>query len=169
MKLYSTKEYRVTQDWPYVIGAGCLVYRMNEGVAEVLLLVRDSKSSSWQENQGLDITYHIPKGHAHMDETLQQSALRETEEEAGVVSEIVTYLGSKTDHFIHPKTQIKNVKTVHYFAAEWKSDLETADHEHSSKQWCSLVEAVTLLGKPNPKGEDEIATRLQKFFELVNE
>lgn len=167
MDLYDGNEYRATTRWPYSIGAGCVVFRLEDGMVEVLLLVRDASPQFTELNQGLATTYHIPKGHANVDETLQQSAIRETAEEAGVDVNIRTYLGTKTDTFVHPKANIKNVKTVHYFAAEWLGDSTSGDHEHSSKTWVTLDEAKKLLGAPNPKGEDEIIERLKKYLELM--
>jgi 8-oxo-dGTP pyrophosphatase MutT (NUDIX family) len=40
--------------------------------------------------------YAIPKGHVELNESFDQTALREVEEETGVVAEILSYLGDYT-------------------------------------------------------------------------
>lgn len=167
MKFYESGEYRATKDWPYAISAGCVIYRYDNDDVTVLLLTRNNKTNSWGRNGGQEISYHLPKGHCGLDEGLQQSALRESEEEAGVEAEIITYLGARSDDFVHPNTQLQTHKTIHYFAALWQKDLENKDDEHDDVVWVSLEEAGKLLGPPNPKGEEEAIERLKEFLELT--
>lgn len=164
MKLYEANEYRATKKWPYAISAGCVVYRYNNSVAEVLLLKREPTHS---HNVTKVPTYNLPKGHVDFGETLEQAAARETNEEAGVEVEIQTYLGSKFWNLTHPVYGVATQKTVHYFAALWEADLEDIDTEHDEKVWASIDDAIQLLGEPNPKGEDELVQRLQTFLELT--
>lgn len=166
MKLYDVNEFRASEKWPYSVSAGCVVYRKSQSGTEVLLLRREPTHS---HNYSTEPSYNLPKGHVAFDETLLTAAERETEEEAGVEVDIQTYLGTKFWDTVHPFHGVNVKKTVHYFAALWKNDLPGIDDEHDEKVWVSPDEAEKLLGKPNPKGEDEIIKRLKDFLELHNE
>lgn len=164
MQLYDTNEFRASRDWPYAISAGCVVYRHGESGLEVLLLKREAAHS---HNFTQEVSYNLPKGHIEFDETIARAAERETNEEAGVSIHIQTYLGTKFWDIMHPVHHVSIQKTVHYFAARWESDLPSMDAEHDEKIWVSFEQAETLLGSPNPKGEDELIHRLKIFLELV--
>lgn len=166
MLMYESNEYRASKDWPYAISAGCVVYRHSKDGFEVLLLKR---GAGHRANRMGGDQFNLPKGHVEHNETIEQSALRETAEEAGCEVKTVTYLGSILWDITHPIHKIHVEKTVHYFAAEWQKDLEGIDDEHDEKVWVSLDEAEKLLGKPNPKGEDEIVKRLKKVLELSSD
>lgn len=166
MKLYPTNEYRSTKDWPYAIGAGCVVFREINGKVEVLLLLR--KAGEYPELIDGDVdSYHLPKGHLAMGETLEQTAIRETAEEAGCEVELETYLGSRMNQYTD--VGIKRDKSIHYFAGRWVKDLDDIDHEHSDRIWVSLDDAIKKIGGSNPKREDEVLRRFKKFLELDNE
>lgn len=164
--MYESNEYRASKKWPYAISAGCVVYRENNGKIEILLLKR--KPSHSFNVTDVD-TYNLPKGHVARDETLEQTAKRETSEEAGCEVEIKTYLGTKVWDLIHPVHKIHVQKTAHFFAAQWLKDLDSMDVEHDEKIWVSVGEALKLLGAPNPKGEDEMVKRLLDFLRPSHE
>lgn len=167
MKFYEDGEYRASKDWPYAISAGCVVYRRNsEDSVEVLLLVRDNDHRMAIPTR-MGKNYNLPKGHIGLEETISQAAKRETEEEAGVKIKLQTYLGSLNTDFIHPAHDMKNQKTIHYFAAEWIEDAATMDSEHSRKVWHSIAEAIELVN--NYKGEEEVIKRLKKFLEVSDD
>lgn len=164
MELYDANEYRATDDWKFEISAGCIVYRVRDTV-EVLLLKRDPE----HEYSTTDYpTYHLPKGHVGFAETLDHAALRETKEEAGCTAILKTYLGPLQKEFTHPAHRTHIDKTIHYFAAEWQSNLPGIDMEHNDKLWVPIDEAEGKLGPPNPKGEDEIVRRLKDALELMS-
>ncbi len=168
MKLYNSDEIRATEQWPYAVAAGCAVYRIVDDSVEVLLLRREGGHIN-DPNQK-EASYNLPKGHTSFDESLVQTALRETKEEAGVDVEIETYLGATIHEFVHPRHSMFNSKTTHYFAARWKSDVSNMDHEHDSKVWVSPEKAGELLSAPGVKrNESQFVDHLQKFIELNNE
>ena len=167
MKLYNTNEIRATKEWPYAVASGCVVYRYNEGAPQVLLLRREGGHIN-DPNQK-DASYNLPKGHVAFGESLETTALRETEEEAGVVVELETYLGSTIHEFVHPRHKMFNSKTTHYFAARWLSDVQQMDHEHDDKEWVSLERAEELLSAPGVKrNEAQFISHLRDYLELTS-
>lgn len=128
----------------------------------MLLLKRAAENTLTAEDF---ITYHLPKGHNEFNETLLETAVRETGEEAGCSVEIQTYLGTLNKEYTYKGNFYS--RAFHYFAALWQQDIGVMDQEHDEKVWVSIDEAGKLLGKPNPKGEDELIRRLKKFLELT--
>lgn len=166
MYLYPTNEYRATKDWPYSIAAGCVVYRTTASGVEVLLLER--KAGEFPELIGSEVdSFHLPKGHVARDETLEQTALRETAEEAGCEAEIQTYLGGKLNQYVD--VGILRDKFIHYFAASWTKDIDVLDHDHTGKIWLTVDGAISKIKGANPKHEDEILERFKKYLELTSE
>lgn len=164
MNISDQKEYRATADWPYSISAGCLVYRSIHSRVEVLLLKR---TPNHEFNVLGEDSYNLPKGHVERDETLEQAAIRETAEEAGIEATIAGYLGAIQRQYMHPVYKLQTNKTTHYFGAAVRRELPSIDAEHDEAVWVELDEAVSLLEKI-PKGEDEIAKRLKQFLELTS-
>lgn len=164
MNLYESGEYRATKNWPYSICAGSVVYKVEDDELKILLLLRKAGEFPQLIDGHVD-SYHLPKGHMEIDETVQQTAIRETQEEAGCEIEIQTYLGAKVNQFVDGG--IARDKIVHFFAAKWLRDLDSIDSEHSNKVWKSFDEAVKLIGDLNPKREDTIVNRLADFLELT--
>lgn len=164
MQPYTTDEYRATAEWPYAIAAGTVVYRQLKNSLEVLLLKRTAGEFPQLKDGHID-SYHLPKGHVVIHEALEQTALRETLEEAGCSVLLTTYLGAKL-HSYHDQTITKD-KVIHYFAGLWQADAGQMDKEHSDKLWVSADKAIALIGTINPKREDEIIMRLLKFLELT--
>src|SRR4051812_6348906 len=105
MQFYDSGEYRASKKWPYAISAGCVVYRPQEETTEVLLLCREPHTTSWD---GDTVTYHLPKGHAKINESLTDAAVRETQEETGNKVELITYLGALHHIFTDPRSGILN-------------------------------------------------------------
>jgi 8-oxo-dGTP pyrophosphatase MutT (NUDIX family) len=139
---------------PYGISSGCIVYKETNNRVEVLLLIRNREDG---------ISYHLPKGTVHIDETLESAALRETKEEAGVEAGLVTYLGASICTYTY-ESKVYD-KTFHYYAAKFIKDLGVIDHEHDGKTWVSTKEAIEMLDKTSPdKRESEIVKRLKKFL-----
>lgn len=166
MKLYKTGEYRASKQWPYAIAAGCVVYRVVANKVDILLLKRAAGDFPQLRDGDID-TYHLPKGHIAIGETLEQAAVRETAEEAGCEVEIQTYLGAHVNNYKDHRGLAQD-KIVHYFAGQWRSDLGSIDAEHSDTVWVGAKKALEMIGTSNPKREDELVTRLLAFLELTS-
>lgn len=141
------------------------MYRSNIDSVEVLLLLRRAGEFPEFIDGNID-SYHLPKGHLAIGETLEEAALRETAEETGCEVTLEGYLGSRLNQYTD--AGIERDKSIHYFAGLWVKDLDDIDGEHSDRVWVSLEEAIQKIGGNNPKREDEVLKRLQKFLELTS-
>ncbi|HEX5589833.1 MAG TPA: NUDIX hydrolase [Candidatus Limnocylindrales bacterium] len=89
-------------------------------------------------------TWTLPKGTPNPGETLEQTAVREVEEESGLRVRIVAPLTSIEYSFIQGGTRIH--KTVHYFLMEpVGGDLADHDHEFERVRWVRFEDARSLL------------------------
>jgi 8-oxo-dGTP pyrophosphatase MutT (NUDIX family) len=165
MKLYESGEYRASKNWPHALAAGCVVYREENGKIDILLLKRNAHHPNNPEQT--QVSYNLPKGHLDAGEAPDAAALRETEEEAACTGEIETYLGAFSRTFVHPKFNIKNEKTVLFFALRWQRDLDSIDNEHDERVWVPLSEAPQLLDNTDSRGEGSVVHRLKEFLELA--
>ena len=145
--------YRSRPDWPAHISAGCVVINSDN---QVLLLGRTI------EPDGRPGGYHLPKGTLEQDETLKQTAERETEEEAGWRVEAYFYLDAISSEFTnYDGTDCR--KTIHYFLAQPLVDCGIFDDEHDSRRFVPAEEAVKLLAMM-PKREDGIVLKALEVY-----
>jgi 8-oxo-dGTP pyrophosphatase MutT (NUDIX family) len=90
------------------------------------------------------VTWTLPKGTPDKGETVEETALREVEEETGLEVRIVEPLPSISYSFVQDGTRIS--KTVHYFLMEpTGGDLANHDHEFEKVRWVPFDEAPALL------------------------
>lgn len=102
------------------------------------------------------VTWSLPKGTPDTDETIEQTALREVEEETGLQVRIVAPIGPIEYYFVQSGTRIH--KTVHYFLMEAVGgDLTLHDHEFDEVRWVSLGDARQLMTFPTERGVVELA------------
>jgi 8-oxo-dGTP pyrophosphatase MutT (NUDIX family) len=113
---------------PRVPQAGGIVVR-KDGDRLSVLLVRSKKDPT---------IWVFPKGHIDPGETAEQTALRETYEEAGVEGELVAPVGAPLEFQSGQETV-----SVQYFLIRAQS--ECASPERRDKQWLSIDEALTTL------------------------
>ena len=131
--------------------AGAILYRDTRGRREYLLL--KSRPGDWE----------FPKGGVEGDEELQQTAIREVKEEAGIFDfrlidgfrEDYDYVFEANGNTIH--------KTVHLFIARsFEASVELSD-EHHDLQWRDYDQAVNTVTQDGPR---EI---LEQAHEFLNE
>jgi 8-oxo-dGTP pyrophosphatase MutT (NUDIX family) len=89
-------------------------------------------------------TWTLPKGTPNHGETIEQTAVREVEEETGLRVRIVSPLPSISYTFVQDGMRIH--KTVHYWLMEpLGGDLARHDHEFERVRWVPFDEAGALL------------------------
>jgi 8-oxo-dGTP pyrophosphatase MutT (NUDIX family) len=89
-------------------------------------------------------TWTLPKGTPDPGETVEQTAIREVEEETGLRVRIVAPLPSIKYTFVLAGARIH--KTVHYFLMEpVGGDLARHDHEFERVRWIRFEDAPSLL------------------------
>ena len=123
--------------------AGGIVVRFEGGVPHLVVgrRRRERDGSTWT----------LPKGTPIPGETLEETALREVEEESGLKVKIVSPLDSINYTFVQRGLRIR--KTVHYFIMEpIGGDLADHDHEFEEVRWIAFAEAPALLSFETERG-----------------
>jgi 8-oxo-dGTP pyrophosphatase MutT (NUDIX family) len=115
--------------------AGGVVWRRSGGNLQIVM-ARPARKDSWV----------LPKGTPHPNETLLETAARETREETGLEvapgEEVgqVSYVFSWRDEPRKPLVRI--FKRVHYFLMEPRGgSIEAHDHEMDEVRWMDIDEA----------------------------
>lgn len=117
------------------IVAGTVIVNSDKNM--VLLVSADKDPGRWV----------LPKGGAEKDETLEQSALRETWEEAGAIGSIGDYIGTFHDERDPPKKS-----EFHFFEMKLERLAEDWPESHKRRRkWFYYSEAREELIKSNRK------------------
>ena len=125
-----------------------MVYRFHDGGTEVVLAHRRSPS-----------VWALPKGTPADDETLEETAIRETREETGLDVEVVAPI--EAIHYFFVRGSVRFRKTVHFFLMRAVGgDPERHDHEFDEVRWLPLAEAIGLLTYPTERGVVERAAEM---------
>jgi 8-oxo-dGTP pyrophosphatase MutT (NUDIX family) len=97
----------------------------------------------------------LPKGHPEPGETLEQAALREVREEAGIVAEAIEQLGEVGYWYTLAGERVR--KAVTFFLCGYRSG-SVADHDDEVLEaaWIPLAEASDRLSY---RGEREMAAK----------
>lgn len=134
------------------VSAGAIVYRKTN--SRVQYLVMKSRTHDWE----------FPKGGVEGDEELQQTVLRELDEETSI-EDVRLENGFREEYsyeFYAGDTKIN--KTVHLFIARVFNPDVQLSNEHHDYQWRSYEEAVNTLTHGSVK---EILERANDY--IVNE
>ena len=115
--------------------AGGIVYRKKGSNFEILLVTAKRNPSAWI----------FPKGHIEAGETPEQAALREVEEEAGVVGDMVGPVGRP----IKFDTPVERV-SVQYFLVRMRK--ESRETDGRDKRWVRFDDAAAMLTYDNLRG-----------------
>ncbi len=119
--------------------AGAILYRDSRGKREYLLL--KSRPGDWE----------FPKGGVEGEEELQQTAIREVQEEAGIES-FRLIDGFRQDYDYVFQANGKTIhKTVHLFIAKSQETSADLSHEHSDHQWRDYEQAVNTVTQDGPR------------------
>lgn len=95
------------------------------------------------DRQG-QLKWSLPKGHIEPGETAEEAAVREVEEETGIVSQVVSALGTIDFWFTSDRRRIH--KTVHHFLLQATGgSLSATDIEVDAVEWVPLDEVADRL------------------------
>jgi len=90
------------------------------------------------------MTWSLPKGHLENEETAEEAAIREVEEETGILGRILVPLGTIDFWFVADGKRIH--KTVHHYLMERVSgELNADDPEVVEVQWVPLQDVIDQL------------------------
>ena len=128
------------------VSAGGVVYRRADDRTEVVLCGRHQTG-----------TWSLPKGTPDQGESLEQTALREVQEETGLMVEIEESLGSINYWFVLPTDGIRCHKTVHFYLMAARGGSTTLhDPEFDEARWFPVEEGLRVMTFPN---ESEVVRR----------
>jgi 8-oxo-dGTP pyrophosphatase MutT (NUDIX family) len=127
------------------VSTGGVVYRHNEDTIEILIC-KDAGYHRWV----------LPKGLVRESEDMEETAVREVEEEVGVRARVVASLG-EPETYIYTARGVRVFKNVHYFLMEYESGSETQhDAEMEEVRWVPIDEAIELVAY---KGACDVVNR----------
>src|SRR5688572_17468243 len=107
--------------------AGGVVVRRHDDDVQIMLVTAKNRPDHWV----------LPKGHIDDGETPESAAVREVEEECGVVGKILAKAGDSSF-----ETKGEKV-TVAFYVIEYRSSVPT--DEGRQLRWCGPDEAVELV------------------------
>ncbi len=132
-----------------------------------------SKSSSSLGSGNSRIVPTLPKGHVDPGESDYETALRETEEEAGFNAEVLRVIPDFKVEVKYNVTSrrdgINRPKIVTYWLAELKNSKENEvkmSDEHQAFKWLSLNEAVELCSE---QGFKDMSQAFQHCHDKIEE
>ena len=101
----------------------------------------------------------LPKGTPSDDETLEETAIRETREETGL--DVVVEAPIDAIHYFFVRGSVRFRKTVHFYLMRpVGGDLQLHDREFDEVSWVPLGEAIGLLSYPTERAVVERAAEI---------
>jgi len=119
--------------------AGAILFRDTRDEREYLLL--KSRPGDWE----------FPKGGVEGEEELQQTAIREVKEEAGI-DDFRLIDGFRQDYdYVFQASGDTIHKTVHLFIAKSFETSAELSREHSDHQWRDYQQAINTITQDGPR------------------
>lgn len=135
------------------VSSGGVVYRWVDGRLEVVLCGRDEP-----------VRWSLPKGTPDPGESLEETALREVQEETGLEPVIEDRIRSIDYWFSDKDNEVRFHKTVHFYLMKSVGgDTSLHDPEFDVVQWFTYEEGVDNLAYPNE------ADVLREAFDLITQ
>ena len=135
------------------VSSGGVVYRWVDGRLEVVLCGRDEP-----------VRWSLPKGTPDPGETLEETALREVQEETGLEPVIEDRIRSIDYWFSDKDNEVRYHKTVHFYLMKTVGgDVSLHDPEFDVVQWFTYEDGVGNLAYPNE------ADVLREAFNLISQ
>lgn len=121
--------------------AGGVVRRLENKNTEIVLCGRVNP-----------LTWSLPKGTPNLDETLEETAIREVGEETGLIVSIESRIGAIEYQFLDNLGIYKYHKTVHFYMMWSKGgSLDNHDNEFDRVEWFGKESALEALTYDNEK------------------
>lgn len=130
--------------------AGVILYHRTNGKITYLLL--HNVSGHWD----------FPKGKLESGETLEQAALRELHEEAGLRAQLLPGFKQSLSYFFKEHDGMLIHKTVTFFIGETQETAVTLSDEHDDFGWFDFKQALEQISYKNAK---EILTQAHTFLD----
>ncbi len=126
------------------VSAGGVVVQLGQGNAYEVCLIRR------QRHQGY--AWCLPKGHLESNEQPSEAALREVQEETGLVAQILRPLGEISYSFTTPADGLSYQKTVTFFLMRpVGGQLGPCDAEAIEARWVPFQQALALATYENER------------------
>ncbi len=133
------------------VSSGGVVYRRSDVGLEVVLCGREEP-----------VRWSLAKGTPDPGETLEETALREVQEETGLEPVIEERIRSIDYWFSNKENGVRYHKTVHFYLMKCVGgDVNLHDPEFDVVQWFPYEQALDLLAYPN---ESDV---LREAFNLI--
>jgi 8-oxo-dGTP pyrophosphatase MutT (NUDIX family) len=134
------------------VSAGAILFRDTRGRREYLLL--KSRPGDWE----------FPKGGVEEDEELQQTAIREVREEAGIDDfRLIDGFREEYDYVFEANGTTIH-KTVHLFIARSFEASAELSKEHRDLQWRDYQQAINTITQDGPR---EIFEQAHEYLESL--
>ena len=105
------------------------------------------------------LLWSLPKGHIEIGETPAQAAIREVEEETGILGEVVAPIGTIDFWFVAEDRRVH--KTVHHFLLRMLSgELSDLDVEVTEVAWVPLDQLEAKLAYADERRLVRLATAM---------
>jgi 8-oxo-dGTP pyrophosphatase MutT (NUDIX family) len=129
------------------VSAGGVVYRREDDGVDVLLAARRTRRG--------DLAWGLAKGGIEPDESIEEAAVREVQEETGILAVIESSLGETRYFYVWDDVRVR--KVVHFFLMRAVGG-DTADHDDEMEdvRWFPLDRA---LKRAAYRGEREVLAR----------
>lgn len=129
------------------VSAGGVIYKKEDGKVEIVLTSHDERK-----------VWNLPKGLVEEGEGLEETALREVNEETGLTGEIVGKIG-KIDYWFYWKPKSTRYhKFVHFYLVKHTGgNISKHDWEVTEARWFPVDEAIEKLSYKNEKAVVEKA------------
>jgi 8-oxo-dGTP pyrophosphatase MutT (NUDIX family) len=135
------------------VSAGGVVYRRGDGGAvDVVLASRRTRKG--------ELAWGLAKGGIEEGESREDAAIREVQEETGLVAEIEADLGDTKYMYVWEDVRIR--KTVHFFLMRWiGGNIDDRDDEMEEIRWFPLERA---LKRAAYRGERDVLARAAELL-----
>ena len=121
------------------VSAGGVVYKVEDGFVQAALCGR-----------AVPVKWSLPKGTPNKGESLEETALREVQEETGLEVQIETSIGNISYWFVSPQNSANCGKTVHFFLMNHTGgSTDLHDLEFDQVRWFYWQDALKSLTYAN--------------------